>query len=210
MSRIRVLLADDHTHIHQAVALTLHQVDDIELVAQCANGEEALALCEQVAPDVILMDVIMPVMDGIEATRLIHEHFPDVRVLVLSSFEDHDSVHNMLGNGAQGYLLKGAIARELCDAIRAIDAGNTVLATSVAQTILEHHVQATIDDTFGLTDRETEVLRAMASGMNNAEIAQSLYISRSTVKFHLANILDKMRVETRAEAIVLAAKSGIV
>lgn len=206
---IRVILVDDHKHIHDAVSTLLSQQTDIQLVGQASNGFEVVHLCEELKPDVILMDVVMPGMNGVEATRQIREKHAHIKILVLSSFQDDASVHEMLANGANGYVLKGAIASDLADTIRTTYQGKSVFSNEVAQMLLrpnrDEHQQ-----TFGLTDREQEVIKLMADGLNNNEIAHRLFISRSTVKFHIANIVQKMGVETRAEAIVLAAKNGLI
>jgi two-component system, NarL family, response regulator LiaR len=207
---IRVVLIDDHRHIHEAVTLILTAAEDIELVGQGSNGEDALQLCEQLRPDLILMDVVMPYMNGIEATRQIRERYPAVKILVLSSFQDDESVRVMLESGAAGYVLKSTLNADLLNAIRAIHANNLVFSSEIAATLLRAAQQITTPNTFDLTQRELEVLRYMAEGLNNNEIAAKLVISPSTVKFHLNNILQKMRVSTRAEAIVLATKNQLI
>ena len=206
---IRVMLVDDHAHIHKIVATILEAVADIELVAQCSNGKEALLVCADVLPDIILMDVIMPVMDGIDATQHLRQSYPQIKILVLSAFQDDESVHAMLASGAVGYILKTSLVSDLVNTIRTIYAGNTVLAAEVARVLLGMPQQDAAHN-FKLTQRELEILRAMAEGLNNGEIAARFYISQSTVKFHIANLLQKMGVDTRSEAIVLAAKNNLV
>jgi NarL family two-component system response regulator LiaR len=206
--KIRVALIDDHRRIHEIVADVLKMTDDIELIAQGSTGEEALQLCASTTTDVILMDVLMPVMDGIDATRLIHERYPTIKILALSSFQDDDSVRAMIANGAIGYVLKGSIVHDLVSTIRATYLGKAVFSVEVTQTLM-HSITPT-PQSFGLTDRELEVLRLVASGQNNGEIAARLTISQSTVKFHMVNIMRKMNVETRAEAIVLSAKHNLL
>lgn len=203
---IRVILVDDHRHVHQVAATILGEAADIELVAHGSNGQEAVALCREYEPDLVLMDVVMPVMDGVAATRMIRKEFPDIRVLVLSSFQDHESVHEMLRSGASGYVTKDALARDLTTTIRATYEGKAVFSQSIAARLLDP-VPAR---EFNLTERELEVLGLVAEGLNNGEIAKELVISRSTVKFHISNIVQKMGVETRAEAIVLAAKNNLI
>lgn len=203
---IRVILIDDHRHIHQAVTTILSDIPVVELVAQGSNGEEAIELCEKHKPDVVLMDVVMPVMDGVSATKIILEKFPEIRILVLSSFQDHESVHEMLRNGASGYITKGSLASELISTIRATHDGHAVFSPGVAAQLI-NPIPAR---KFNLTDREIEVLGLVAEGLTNGQIAQELVISRSTVKFHISNIVDKMGVETRTEALVLAAKNNLV
>jgi two-component system, NarL family, response regulator LiaR len=208
-STIRLLLVDDQAAVHEAVALVLNAVDDIVIVGQCRSGQEALELCPQLHPDLILMDVVMPGMSGFEATRLIHQQHPEIKILVLSSFQDDESVRNMLANGAIGYVLKGALASDLVDTIRTVHSGKSVFSAEIAQALL----QPSPDDTrenFGLTRRELEVLRLLAEGLSHKEIGARLVISASTVKFHIVNILKKMGVETRSEAVVLAAKNHFI
>ena len=207
---IRVMLVDDHAHIHKIVSTILEAADDITLVAQCSNGKEALLLCAEHQPDIILMDVIMPIMDGIETTQHVHQSFPQIKILVLSAFQDDDSVHAMLAGGAIGYILKTSLVQDLLNTIRTISAGNTVLSAEVARVLLSGMPSTDVAHDYKLTQRELEILRAMAEGQNNGEIAARFFISQSTVKFHIANLLDKMGVATRSEAIVLAAKNNLV
>ncbi len=209
--KIRVLLVDDHPHVHKAVQIALQNAHDIELVAHAGNGQEAIILCAQLQPDVVLMDVVMPVMDGIEATRKIHSDHPNIRLLVLSSFQDEESVHLMLTNGAVGYILKYSLATDLVNTIRTVFHGNSVLSSQIVQSLLNTTpLTPPSIQNFRLTPREMEILRCMAEGLNNGEIAARLVISQSTVKYHIANILQKMDVETRSEAIVLAVKNDLV
>lgn len=206
---IRVILVDDHRHIHQAVSLILEAVDDIELVGQGGNGQEALTLCEQLHPDLILMDVVMPIMDGVQATQRIHEQFPDIKTLVLSNFQDHESVHAMLKSGAAGYVTKSALTHELVDTIRTTYQGQVVFSPEVVAQLLSPD-KPIAAPRFNLTDRELEVLVLMATGQTMSQIAQELFISQSTVKFHIANIQDKLGVDTRSEALIVAAKNNLV
>ena len=204
---IRVVLIDDHTQIHKVVDVLLRPVDDIKLVAQGANGKDALYLCEQYQPDVVLMDVIMPVMDGIQATKILSERFPVIKVLVLSSFQDHESVYAMLRNGAVGYLTKSTLSKDLVETIRTTFQGKMVFSSEVGAHLISKPLP-TID--YHLTDRELEVLVLMAEGLNMPEMAQKLVISPATVKYHINNICKKLGVRTRSEALVLAAKNNLV
>ena len=206
-SPIRVVLVDDHMQIHKIVQATLSSTSDIKLVGQGANGEDALHLCEHNNPDIVLMDVVMPVMDGIQATKLLHEHFPSVKVLVLSSFHDHESVHTMLRNGAVGYLTKSTLAKDLLDTIRATFQGKIVFSPDIVDQLITSP-QPTVD--FNLTDRELEVLVLLAEGLTNQQSAHRLSISVSTLKFHMNNIYQKLGVQTRSEALVLAAKNNLI
>ena len=204
---IRIVLIDDHMQMHKIVKTTLAVTPDIILVGQGANGQEGLDLCKQYQPDIILMDVVMPVMDGIEATKVLHERFPEIKVIVLSSFHDHESVYTMLRNGAVGYLTKDSIAQDLAETIRATFQGNMVFSSEIGAQLVSPP-QPVVN--FHLTDRELEVLVLLAEGLTNQQSAQRLSISISTLKFHMNNIYEKLGVQTRSEALVLAAKNNLV
>ena len=204
---IRVVLVDDHFQIHRIVQAILGATPEIKLVGQGANGQEGIALCEQYQPDIALMDVVMPVMDGIEATKVLHERLPAIKILVLSSFQDHESVHAMLRNGAVGYLTKGSLAQDLAETIRATFQGKMVFSSEVGVHLMTPP-QPAVD--FHLTDRELEVLVLLADGLTNQQTADKLSISQSTLKFHMANIYQKLGVQTRSEALVLAAKNNLI
>ena len=204
---IRVVMVDDNAQMHRIVHVILGATTDIKLVGQGANGQEGIALCEQYQPDIALMDVVMPVMDGIEATKVLHERFPAIKVLVLSSFQDHESVYAMLRNGAVGYLTKGSLAQDLAETIRATFQGKMVFSSEVGAQLVSPP-QPAVD--FHLTDRELEVLVLLAEGLTNQQSAQKLSISQSTLKFHMTNIFEKLGVQTRSEALVLAAKNNLI
>lgn len=202
------MLVDDQAHIHKAVRQVLDTAEDVSLVAQCSNAHDAFLLCQEHHPDIILMDIVMPVMDGIEATERLLQIASGMKILGLTSFQDDETVHKMLAKGAAGYIIKSALMRDLLTTIRAVHQGNTVLSSEAARILLQ--AAQPKDHDFKLTPRELEILRAMAGGLNNGEIAARYVISQSTVKFHIVNILQKMGVETRSEAIVLAAKNNLV
>jgi NarL family two-component system response regulator LiaR len=204
---IRVVLVDDHLDIHRVVQTILAKTPDIRLVGQGANGQEGVALCEQYQPDIVLMDVVMPVMDGIEAAALINERCAGTKILVLSSFQDHESVYTMLRNGALGYIVKSSLAGDLAETIRTTYQGKMVLSSEVGAHLLAPREPA-VD--FQLTDRELEVLVLMAEGLTNRQSALKLSISQSTLKYHMANIYRKLGVQTRSEALVLAAKNNLI
>ena len=206
-NHIRVVLVDDHHQMHQIVRATLGATTDIKLVGQGANGQEGIALCKQHQPDIVLMDVVMPIMDGIEATRILHERFPNIKVLVLSSFQDHESVYAMLRNGAVGYLIKSSLAQDLAETIRSTVHGKMVFSREVGAQLVSPP-QPIVN--FHLTDRELEVLVMLAEGLTNQQSAQKLSISQSTLKFHMNNIFEKLGVQTRSEALVLAAKNNLI
>lgn len=204
---IRVVLVDDHLEIHRIVQTILARTVDIRLVGQAANGQEGVFLCEQYQPDIVLMDVVMPVMDGIEAARTLSERCPDTKILVLSSFQDHESVYAMLRNGALGYIVKSSLADDLAETIRTTFLGKMVLSSEVGAHLLAPPEPA-VD--FQLTDRELEVLVLLAEGLTNRQSALRLSISQSTLKYHMANIYRKLGVQTRSEALVLAAKNNLI
>ncbi len=210
-STTRIILIDDHRHAHEMVSLALANAEDIVLVAHGSNGAEAVQLCEEYQPDLILLDVMMHVLGGVETAQIIRQRFPTIKILVLSSFQDDESIHAMLRSGADGYVLKGALSADLANTIRAVQTGNQVFSPQVTEVLRHTPPSGTpTPKTFSLTEREIEVLRLMAEGSSNNEIAAALFISASTVKFHIANILHKMNVQTRAEAIVLAAKNALI
>jgi len=204
---IRVVLVDDHAQMHWTIQAILSETPDIKLVGQGANGQEGILLCEQNQPDIVLMDVIMPVMDGIEATKILHERYPEMKILVLSSFRDHESVHAMLQNGAVGYLTKSSLAQDLAETIHATCQGKMVFSSDVGANLISPPHPA---EDFHLTDRELEVLVLLADGLTNQQSAQKLSISQSTLKFHMTNIYQKLGVQTRSEALVLAAKNNLI
>jgi DNA-binding NarL/FixJ family response regulator len=206
---IRIMLVDDHSTIHQLVLKTLEKLPDIVLVAQCHNGQEAIAICEEQSTtiDVILMDIIMPHLDGIEATREIHRRYPDIKIVALSSFQEDENIRAMIESGASGYILKSALTRDLTNTIRTIKEGKAVFSYEVLQALMSHESNP---KKFNLTDRELEILRRLANGDINNKIASDLNISNSTVKFHINNIQLKMAVKTRIEAIALAVRFNMI
>jgi len=208
-SAIRVMLIDDHRMTHLAVSQILQSAPDIQLVGQGNNGQEALELCHALQPDIVLMDVVMPIMDGVAATRAICQQCPAIKVLALTSHVDHESVWAMLRSGASGYIAKGSLASDLITTLRATYQGQAVFSPEVAAHLL-HPTTEPPTTRFGLTNRELEVLGLIAEGLNNGQIAHDLVISQSTVKFHLNNILDKFGVATRAEALVVAARENLI
>jgi NarL family two-component system response regulator LiaR len=206
---IRIVLVDDHIKVHHAIADAIDHWDDIVVVGQGSNGQEAIQLCEEHHPDIILMDVLMPVMDGIEATQIISERFPYVKVLVLSSFQDDDSIQAMLQAGAIGYLLKNSSIDDLAHTIRTANSGTSVFSAEVTQTLLQPAQTAPKRD-YSLTPREVEVLKLMVKGLNNRQIGETLVISQSTAKFHVSSILTKLDVSSRIEAVALAVEHNLV
>jgi NarL family two-component system response regulator LiaR len=208
-NRIRVMIVDDHAVVRSGLRFFMLAFDDIELVAEADSGEEALRLCDKSQPDVILMDMVMPGMDGATATQAIRERYPQVQVIVLTSFKEEDLVQRALQAGAISYLLKDTSDEKLGEAIRSAYAGHPTLAPEAAEALI-HATTHPHKPGYDLTEREREVLGLMVEGLNNVAIAERLVISRATAKFHVSNILSKLNVSNRAEAIVLAVQHKLV
>ena len=206
---IRVMIVDDHAVVRSGLATFLLAFDDMELVGAAEGGEEALRQCEQVQPDVVLMDLVMPDMDGATATRAIRQRFPQVQVIALTSFREEELVQGALRAGAISYLLKNVSAAELAEAIRSAYAGRSTLAPEATEALI-HAAAQPPKLGFDLTEREREVLALMVRGLNNREIAERLVVSRSTVRFHVSNILSKLAATNRAEAVGLAVQHKLV
>jgi NarL family two-component system response regulator LiaR len=206
---IRVMLVDDHTMVRRGLATFLEVFDDLELAGEADNGEEAIELCARLLPDVVLMDLAMPEVDGVTATRVIRQRFPRVQVLALTSFKEEELIQNALQAGAIGYLLKDVTADELAQAIRAANAGRATLSPAALQAMVH---AATQPPTPGhdLTKRERAVLALMVEGLNNTEIAEKLIVSPSTIKSHVSHILRKLDVTSRTEAVALAVRHHLV
>jgi len=207
--RIRVLLVDDHAVVRSGLGAFLLAFDDLELVGEASGGEEAVRLCPQVRPDVVLMDLVMPGMDGAAATRAIRQRCPHIQVIALTSFKEKELVQGALEAGAIGYLIKNVSADELADAIRAAYAGKPTLAPEAAQALIRAATEPPAPG-YDLTNREREVLELMVEGLNNVGIAERLVVSRSTVKFHVSSILSKLGVASRTEAVALALQHDLV
>jgi len=206
---IRVMLVDDHAMVRLGLATFLKVFDDLELVGEADSGEAAIELCAQLLPDVILMDLMMPDMDGATATRLIRQQYPRVQVVVLTSFKEEGLVRNALQAGAIGYLLKDVSADELARAIRAAHSGRATLSPEATQALV-HAANQPPAPGHDLTERERVVLALMVEGLNNTQIAARLVVSPSTIKTHVSNILSKLGVASRSEAVALALRSGLV
>ncbi len=206
---IRVLIVDDHAMVRRGLAAFLRAKPDLLLVGEAANGGEALTLCEQLRPDVVLMDLMMPGLSGAEATRLIRGRWPEIRVIALTSFGEKELVREALAAGALSYLLKNVSAEDLAEAIRAAGAGHSTLAAEAVQALIQ---TAPVEPAVGadLTAREREVLGLLVQGMTNPEIAARLVVSRATAKAHVSNVLSKLGAANRAEAVALALRGKLV
>lgn len=206
---IRVMVVDDHAVVRSGLKAFLMVFDDLDLVGEASSGKEAIQVAERTQPDVILMDLLMPEMDGAAATREIRSRWPNMQVVALTSFREDEVVKNALQAGAIGYLLKNVGADELADAIRSAYAGRPTLAPEAAQVLIESSRQPE-PPTYDLTERERDVLSLLVKGMSNNEIAKQLVVSRSTVKFHVSSILSKMGASSRTEAVALALNHKLV
>ena len=193
---ILVMIVDDHQMVRRGLGLLIKSYDDLTLIGEAANGEEAIQLCEKMQPDVILMDIIMPIMDGIEATRIIRDKYPHIRIIALTSSSETDSVMAAVKAGATSYLLKNVSDDVLADAIRATRDGKHVLSPEATQALINAAIQPASPH-YDLSERETEVLSLMVEGLNNLEIAERLFLSRSTIKYHINGIFIKLGVTNR-------------
>jgi two-component system, NarL family, response regulator LiaR len=206
--KIRIMLVDDHAVVRSGLSAFLTVNPDLELVGEAENGEQAVIRANLLKPDVILMDLMMPVMDGVAATRAIKQQNPGIQIVALTSFQEDELVQNALKAGAVGYLMKNVSSRELSAAIRAAKDGKMTLSPEAAQALVRASQQA--EETETLTEREREVLKLMVDGLNNAEIAERLVVSLSTVKYHISNILMKLGVDNRVAAVTTALQKKLV
>jgi DNA-binding NarL/FixJ family response regulator len=205
---IRVLIADDHSVVRQGLRMFLELEADIELVGEAANGVEAVDLARQFKPDVVLMDLLMPKMDGVSATETIRSELPDTQVVALTSVLEDQAIFDAIRVGAISYLLKETKSDKLCEAIRAAAAGEVRLSPQVAARLMREVSAPESPET--LTERETEVLRVLARGLSNTEIAEALFITEATVKTHVSNILAKLGLPSRTRAALYALKIGLI
>jgi two-component system, NarL family, response regulator LiaR len=207
--KIRVMLVDDHNVVRSGLATFLRAFDDLELVGEAKNGLEALHLCREKKPDVILMDLMMPEMDGIAATRAILAEYLEIKIIAMTSFEEEELVQGVLAAGAMSYLLKNVTADELAKAIRDAVSGKSTLSPEAAR-VLVQATRPTRQSWLDLTEREMEVLNHVVQGQSNQQIADAMVITVATVKAHISSVLSKLQVSSRAEAIAYAIKHKIV
>ena len=207
---IRVIIADDHVMVRSGLRLFLLAFEDLKMIGEAANGEEAIRLCNREKPDVILMDMVMPVVDGIQATSEIRYHFPHTQVVGLTTFYEPEMIQRMLDAGAISFLLQSVSAAELAGAIRDANNGKSTISPEIQALLKDRRSSPSLLSKYNLSAREKEVLACIMSGMTNAEIAQELVISLSTAKFHVSSILTKLNVSNRAEAVSLALQERLV
>ena len=206
---IRVLIVDDHEIIRTGITYSLTAYPDMEIVGEASSGQEALKLCRETQPDVVLVDMVMPEMDGVQTTQAIRKEHPQVQVLALTSFHDRERVWQVMQAGAAGYLVKGVTASELAEAIRVAYVGQTVLSPEASQAlIVPDEPQPALGQ--DLTQREQEILALLVKGLSNAEIAQRLTITISTTKHHVSAVFRKLGVASRAEAMALVLEQGLI
>ncbi len=210
MTKTRIVLADDHELVRYAMRTVIEAEEDLEVVGEASNGEEAIVACEQLLPDVLVLDLRMPGMGGVEVARNVRERHKSVNVLVLTSFDEDEELFGVLAAGACGYLLKDSRPERIVHAIRAVAEGQAVFDSAVAGRIIKGPTQNGDDLSDPLSEREMEVLQLMAKGMSNKEIGRALWISETTVKTHVSHILRKLGQSDRTQAVLAAVKSGLV
>ena len=206
---VRVLIVDDHAVVRKGLKAFIKSYSDLQCVGEAVDGEEAVALSKTLMPDVILMDLVMPKMDGETAIRIIKKEYPKIQVIALTSFNEQSLIQKVLQSGAIGYLLKNATGEELAQAIRSAAHGQPTLAPEAAKHLIERVINPNQPGS-DLTPRELEILQLMAEGLNNPEIAARLSVSRSTVKFHVSNILSKLGTSSRIRAIAMAIQHHLI
>lgn len=206
---IRVMVVDDHAVVRSGLNAFLSSYDDLQMAGTAKSGEEAVQLCEELKPDVVLMDLIMPGMDGVAATKAIRKLLPKTQVIILTSFKEDTMIQKAIQAGAIGYLLKDVQADEIAEAIRLVNAGQSILSPEATQALMRVASQPRRLG-YDLSDRELEVLALMVKGLNNTEIAEKLVVSLSTIKHHVSHILSKLDAANRSEAVALAVQNHLV
>ncbi|OGO59928.1 MAG: DNA-binding response regulator [Chloroflexi bacterium RBG_19FT_COMBO_47_15] len=213
--KTRILIADDHPLLREALCQVFSSQKDMEIVGQAGNGEEAIDLATQLKPDILVMDIMMPKFDGLEASRQIKKITPNTAILILTAYDDDNYVLGLLEAGATGYLMKSAKGQDLVEAVRAVRAGESVLHPKIIEKLLKQAMVKPVETAEHkiknlLSDREMEMLLLLATGMSNKEIAEKLCLSLRTVKAHMSNIFTKMNVASRSEALVEALRKGLL
>ena len=215
MGKIKVLLAEDHTIVRKGIRSLLDAETDIEVVGEAENGREAIEKVESLAPDIVVMDNTMPVLNGLEATRQIKKRFPNVEILILTMHTNEEYVFQTLQAGASGYLVKQTAPKELISAIQALNQGDFYLSPTISKTVIEEYLRqprtATVTDSYDkLTDREREVLQLIAEGHSNKDIADQLHISLKTVGVHRVNLMNKLDIHSVTELVKYALRKGVI
>ncbi len=208
----KILICDDQSLIRESLAIVLEKNPELKVIGMASNGKEAVELVEKLKPKLILMDIKMPVMDGIEATKIIHEKLPNVKIVALTTFEDDELIVNCVASGAIGYILKDITASDLIKAIQLIRNGTTIFPASFTKNIanIKSNQTKTPKQDFRLTQREHEILRCLFEGMSNREMAKRLFISETTVKNHLTSIFTKLKAKNRTQAILIALRNQLI
>jgi len=211
--KLKILIADDHPMLREALHRALDGEEDMEIVAEAGDGEEAVKLTSELKPDLVIMDIVMPKLNGIGATKKIKEVIPNTAVLILTAYNDEEYILGLLDAGAAGYILKSARGSDLVEAVRVIQAGESVLHPNIIAKLLERAMTGPVEGhqrSELLSERESEVLKLVALGMSNKGVAEKLSVSERTIKAHLTNIFNKLNVASRSEAIVRGLKLGLV
>jgi len=206
---IKVIVVDDHPLVRHGIKTVFEASDDIEMIAEAENGKDAIEICAKFKPDVVIMDMVMPILDGVEATRELVKRFPDIKVIALTSFNDKDLIKKSLKAGAVSFILKNISGAKLVKTIKDVYKGKFVLSSNATKIMLSE-LREKSDDNIKLTKREKEILTLVVEGLSNKEIAKRLFLSNSTIQFHVSNILSKLGVSKRTEAAYLALKQKLV
>jgi two-component system, NarL family, response regulator LiaR len=206
---IKVIVVDDHPLVRHGIKTVFEAYDDIEMIAEAENGKDAIEICAKYKPDVVIMDMVMPILDGAEATRELVKRFPDIKVIALTSFNDKDLIKKSLKAGAVSFILKNISGAKLVKTIKDVHKGKFVLSPNATKIMLTE-LREQSDDNVKLTKREKEILALVVEGLSNKEIAKRLFLSNSTIQFHVSNVLSKLGVSKRTEAAYLALKQKLV
>lgn len=207
---LKVLIVDDDALIRESLSILLDLEDDIEIIGTCSNGEEAFQFCKKNRPEIVLMDVRMPVMDGVLGTKIIKESFKDIKVVILTTFKDDEYIKEAIKNGAEGYILKNQSSDSIIDSLKAVTKGNMVFEKNVAQTIsnfIKEDKSGKGFEKYNLTNRELEILKNIGEGYSNKEISAKLYLSEGTVRNYITNLLEKLEMRDRTQLAIFYLKN---